>query len=177
MANNNGAFNGASKIALRASEQSLKKATLNSLDGGGTLEFQFNPKEISFSTRVTLSKGKGARAQESGFPRVSYGNLEANTISIKNIYFDTYEYLDPGINVVDRYIVILRNFVRFVGGGQERTHILDFRWGNHLYVKRCFIESFDYRLTMFLPDGTPVRAVIDNLTLVETDATPAEYRG
>ena len=146
-----------------------------SLDNPGLkLEFQFNPKEISFSTRVTLSKGKGARAEKTGFPKVSFGNLEANSISIKNIYFDTYE---DNIDVVEKYIVFLREFVRFVNLGKEqRTHILEFRWGTHLYIKRCFIESFDYRLTMFSHNGTPVRAVIDNLTLVETDETPVGYR-
>lgn len=176
MADNNGASGGQSKIALRSSEATLDKAKLMSLDNPGlSLYFQFNPQEISFSTRVTLSKGKGARDKQSGFPKVSFGNLEANTISIKNIYFDTYE---DRISVVEKYIVLLREFVRFVNlGAEQRTHILEFRWGNHIYVKKCFIESFDYRLTMFLPDGTPVRAVIDHLSLVETDETLSGYKG
>ena len=172
MANNNGASGGQSKIALRASDSKLDKAILKSLDDGSSLDFQFNPREISFSTRVTLSKGKGARAEKTGFPKVSFGNLEANTISIKNIYFDTYE---DRVNVVQDYIGVLRHFVRFVSPAEPRTHILEFRWGNYAYVRKCFIESVDYRFTMFLPTGTPVRAIVDNLTLVETDETPAAY--
>ena len=140
MADNNGAFGGQSKIALRASDAELDKAILESLDDGTSLKFQFNPKEISFSTRVTLSKGKGARAERSGFPKVSFGNLEANTISIKNIYFDTYE---GRVNVVDSYIGVLRHFVRFVNVAEPRTHILKFSWGNYAYVRKCFIESVD----------------------------------
>lgn len=152
----------------------LEQAILRSLDDDSFLRFQFNPKEIYFSSRVTLSKGKGARAEESGFPKVSFGNIEANTVSIKNIYFDTYE--EPQIDVVEKYISTLRNFVRFNTVGHERTHILTFVWGEHTYLNHCFIESLDYRLTMFLPDGMPVRAVIDNLTMVETIETPANYK-
>lgn len=56
---------------------------------------------------------------------------------------------------------------------QERTPIYRFLWGNQdKYLPYCVIESLDYKFTMFLPDGTPVRAVIDSLTLKETDGRP-----
>lgn len=169
MADNNGTSSGQSKIALRVTDAELSKATLKSLDDGSYVKFQFNPKEISFSTRVTLSKAKGARAEESGLPKVSYGNLEANTISLKNIYFDTYEDRD---NVLEKYIKTLRNFAKFVSLQEQRTHILKLIWGDYMYIEKCFIESLDYRFTMFLPNGRPVRAIVDNLTLVETDENP-----
>lgn len=174
----NGFSNSSSTVSLtgltRGGDGRLEQAILRSLDDGSELRFQFNPKEISFSSRVTLSTGKGARAEDSGFPKVSFGNLEANSISIKNIYFDTYE--EPNVDVVEKYIGILRNFVRFNTVGHERTHILTFVWGKHMYINHCFIESLDYRITMFLPDGMPVRAVIDNLTMVETIETPSTYK-
>ena len=157
----------------------LDKAILHSEDTQVDFTFQFNPKEIYFSSAVTLSKGKGARAESSGFPKVSFGNIEANKVSIKNIYFDTYE--EPGVDVVEKYLIPLREFVRFVGesgsgGSEERTHLLKFIWGDYVYLRQCFIESLDYRLTMFLPDGMPVRAVIDNLTLVETLETSVGFK-
>ena len=179
---NNGAVNGASEIPLTGISRTgtLEKAVLESLDTGAEFRFQFNPKEIYYSSSVTLSKGKGARAEISGFPKVSFGNINANQLSLRNIYFDTYE--EPNVDVVQTHIQPLRDFARFVraatlgGGDEERTHILRLRWGEYIYFKRCFIESLDYRLTMFLPDGMPVRAVIDNLTLVETDETPSSYK-
>lgn len=184
---NNGFSNSPSTIPLNGLDRggrnggSLQQAILRSLDTNAELRFQFNPKEISFSSRVTLSKGKGARAELSGFPKVSFGNIDANSVSIKNIYFDTYE--EPNVDVVEKYIYKLRDFARFVraaqdgnGGEEERTHILEFVWGDFVYLKSCFIESLDYRLTMFLPSGMPVRAVIDNLTLVETIETPSNYK-
>ncbi|MGK7926783.1 MAG: hypothetical protein AB4290_16345 [Spirulina sp.] len=36
-------------------------------------------------------------------------------------------------------------------------------------IRQCFIENLAYKLTLFLPDGTPVRAEIDSLTLKEVD--------
>ncbi|MGF1498078.1 MAG: hypothetical protein ACFB8W_14825 [Elainellaceae cyanobacterium] len=56
---------------------------------------------------------------------------------------------------------------------EEKTPIYRFLWGNQdKYLPYCVIERLDYKLTMFLPDGTPVRAIIDNLTLKETDGRP-----
>lgn len=58
---------------------------------------------------------------------------------------------------------------------KERTPIYRFIWGDQTYLRRCNIEKLVYKLTMFLPDGTPVRAVIDSLTLKKADEeTPGE---
>ena len=55
----------------------------------------------------------------------------------------------------------------------ERTPIYRFIWGKYdKYLPYCVIESLDYKFTLFLPDGTPVRAVIDSLKLKETDGRP-----
>ena len=51
----------------------------------------------------------------------------------------------------------------------KRTPIYRFVWGSQVYLQRCFIAKLNYKLTLFLPDGTPVRAVIDSLTLKKAD--------
>ena len=79
--------------------------------------------------------------------------------------FDTYEDEE---NVLKKYINKFRKAVQFVPG-KERPPIYKFTWGEQIYLRRCFIENLTYKLTMFLPDGTPVRAVIDSLTLKEAD--------
>lgn len=53
----------------------------------------------------------------------------------------------------------------------ERPPIFLFIWGTNDYL-RCFVESFQYQLTMFLPNGRPVRAKA-SLTLKEIDGTLA----
>ena len=51
----------------------------------------------------------------------------------------------------------------------KRTPTYRFVWGDQVYLRRCMVEKLTYKLTMFLPDGTPVRAIIDSLTLKEAD--------
>ena len=42
-----------------------------------------------------------------------------------------------------------------------------------VYLRCCFVEKLSYKLTMFLPNGVPVRATIDSLTLKEIDERTA----
>lgn len=175
MVNSNNLLNGSRANQAggkTSSEGSVDKAVLTSVDDPGlSIRFQFNPKELSFSVSVDNSEGKGARAEKSGIPKVSFSNIRASKVTMKEVYFDTYE---NHLDVVEEYISKLRQFARFVSPNQQRSHILMFSWGDKVYLKKCFLESFNYRLTMFLNDGTPVRAIIDEITLIETlDSNPS----
>ena len=80
--------------------------------------------------------------------------------------FDTYE---SGKSVLDS-VKKLSKAVEFTeqGKGQnQRPPIYLFTWGKYEYL-RAFVKDFSCRLTLFLPDGTPVRAIID-LTLEQVD--------
>ena len=135
------------------------------------IEFQFNPTEIIFDVAADLSTSKGARQTETGAPKVNFSNFQADKVTLKNIVYDTFE-VESGDsqkkNVLSAYINKYKEAMKFVPG-KDQPPILTFSWGNNIYLKRCFIENLSYRLTMFASDGTPVRAVIDSLTLVETD--------
>jgi len=143
----------------------LVKATLISDDGVPQIEFMFNPTELVFEGVVETSESSGARTQDKGNPKVSFSHVKAYKVTINKILFDTYE---DGGDVVKQYIENFRKSVEFVKG-KERPPIYQFMWGKQVYLRRCFIEKLNYKLTMFLPDGTPVRAVIDSLTLKEAD--------
>jgi hypothetical protein len=144
----------------------LVKATLISLDEGvPQIEFMFNPTELVFEGVVETSESPGARTEDKGTPKVSFSHVKAYKVTINKILFDTYE---EGGDVVKQYIENFRKSVEFVKG-KERPPIYQFMWGKQVYLRRCFIEKLNYKLTMFLPDGTPVRAVIDSLTLKEAD--------
>jgi hypothetical protein len=125
----------------------------------------FNPTELVFEGVVQTSESPGARTQDKGNPKVSFSHVKAYKVTINKILFDTYE---DGGDVVKLYIENFRKSVEFVKG-KERPPIYQFMWGKQVYLRRCFIEKLNYKLTMFLPDGTPVRAVIDSLTLKEAD--------
>jgi Contractile injection system tube protein len=143
----------------------LVKAVLISDDGVPPIEFMFNPTELVFEGVVETSESPGARTQDKGQPKVSFSHTKAYKITINKILFDTYE---DGDDVVKKYINSFRKAVEFVSG-KERPPIYQFMWGKQVYLRRCFIEKLNYKLTMFLPDGTPVRAIIDSLTLKEAD--------
>ena len=145
----------------------LAKAKLIPKDGGApALEFMFNPTEITFEKIVETSENVAARGQDSGQPKVSFATINPYKVTIHKILFDTYE---TGQDVVKQYIDPFRKAVQFVDQQKERTPLYSFVWGSNTHLRCCFVEQLTYKLTMFLPDGTPVRAIIDSLTLKEAD--------
>lgn len=144
----------------------LNKATLKAIHPteSKNLVFMFNPKELSFETSVTTADNPGARSTRSGRPKVSFSDIPPKKIVIKDIWFDTYE---SGQDVIDKH---LKGFIAAVtfSKDKERPPLFQFLWGK-VYFDSCFIEQLSYRLTKFLPDGTPVRAVIETLGLKETE--------
>ena len=149
---------------------SLVKAELHSEDGPQySFEFMYNPTEISISRRAEIAENNGARSEKEGIPKVSFAHPNAASISIKNIIFDAYERSDR--REIGADIQKLTQSVKFVQG-EKRPPIYIFRWGKINYL-RCYVESLDYQLTLFLADGTPVRAKASiNLKEIDPDFKP-----
>nr|WP_017663700.1 hypothetical protein [Baaleninema simplex] len=143
----------------------LQKARLIPNDPAPPIEFMFNPTELTYDMSVEVADNPGARSENSGKSKTSFSNINPVTLTISNIIFDTYQ---DGTSVVDTYIASLKKAVEFAPGTQ-RTPIYTFVWGDRILLRRCFLEQLNYKLTMFLPSGIPVRAKIDSLTLKEAD--------
>lgn len=146
----------------------LAKATLlhQPSDRSKDIEFMFNPTELTFSQSMHLNESQGARTQK-GLPKVTFAYPEACVLTISNILFDTYE---KGTSVIEDYISKLTKALDFAESGEganKRPPIYLFTWGDYQYL-RCFVQQITYRLTLFLPDGTPVQAKV-NMTLKEID--------
>jgi hypothetical protein len=150
----------------------LQKAKLFSLDNNQyDIEFMFNPNELDFKRSIRLNSSPGARTDE-GQPKISFAYPEPCVLTISNIIFDTYEKGAAGGDELNNYIQQLTKAVKFVDSlDPPRPPLYIFMWGSNNYLK-CFVESFSYKLTMFLPDGKPVRAIV-SLTLKEVDETVA----
>lgn len=142
----------------------LVKAKLIAQDGGDNIEFMFNPTELNFSRSMNLNSSNGART-DGGIPKISFGSPEPYSVSVNGLTFDTYE---TGEDVVSSHIASFRQSVEFLSG-KERPPIYLLTWGKQQYI-RCFVKSLSYKLTMFLADGTPVRAIVD-ITLQEVGET------
>jgi hypothetical protein len=128
---------------------SLEKATLTRLRTGQQISVMFNPAEYSFDVGNSFAEIDipGLRT-----PPIQY--VRGNSRSLKmELFFDSYE---------------TRSDVR--GATQQITGLLDedpltqappillFNWGG--FSLQCVLESVGQRFTMFLEDGTPVRATL-----------------
>jgi hypothetical protein len=131
------------------------------------LEFQFNPETIKINraqpgTRTPV-QGKGdVQEQQNAAP------LNESTMVLSNMIFDTYEEKPFG-SVYEKYIEALEHMAG-VDPEKHAPPYLVFTWGrfsqsfkNNRQLK-CKLDNLDVEYTMFLNDGTPVRAKV-NMTL------------
>jgi hypothetical protein len=137
----------------------LVKAMLTTTDAGAVaINFQFNPSSLSFSRSV-----ESGAYTTAGFPKVSYSNRGAETLKLSNLWFDTYEYATK-TSVLTLISPIIKSTE--IAGSLKRPPVYIFAWGEQ-YMK-CVVTSISYELTMFLADGTPVRAKV-SIDLQEVD--------
>ena len=143
----------------------LEKAKLIS-EESEIIEFMFNPNEISFEHSNNWTQNNGARTDK-GLPKVSFASPNLSQITISNIVFDTYEQGTDVLKYIDKFKKAL-DFAEKGSAKGKRPPIFTFVWGQNKYL-RCYIDKIAYKLTRFLPDGTPVQAKIDNIILKEVD--------
>lgn len=147
----------------------LVKAYIQAVDGSSAqVEFQYNPKELSIkrSNKLKQEEQKGKDA-----PKVEFESGSGRQLSLQ-AFFDTYE---RGENVVKKYIEPLEGLatVDKKTEGEDKTArppYVILAWGREKFFKGL-IKSLGIKYTMFLPDGTPVRATAD-LNIVEVPDEP-----
>jgi hypothetical protein len=168
----------------------LTKAELVVLKGEKTtdvkpdekLQFQFNPETITIkrtsnrgATNVTGAGNTGASSHNSG----ENAQTEQSMV-LKNIVFDTYEQ-KPSKSVYDVYIEKLEKFSQMDRGkhAQARLAFSFGKFGQNRDERnplKCWLDAFDVEYTMFLNDGTPVRAKVNlNLIIGETPEEQQEH--
>jgi hypothetical protein len=156
----------------------LVRAKLVSKDGGGTINFMFNPSELSLERRINLNESLGAQDGD-GQAQTSYANSDPRKMSLTDLVFDTYE--EGGSASVMPYVQQFEKALHTTPSGNgkgKRPPTYTLVWGDYSYI-HGFITSVHYKLTMFLPNGTPVRAKVSidiqeiSLTAVANDPSPA----
>ena len=159
----------------------LEKATLifsEKKDKNRDIEFMFNPTELKFSRSMNIEQSEGSRSNL-GANKTSFKHPNPYQLIISNIILDTYENSKKDRNVL-KPLKKFTDAITYVKEGEtekpgekssegKRPPIYIFTWGTNAYL-RCFIKSCNFRITMFLADGTPVRAIVD-LTLEQADET------
>lgn len=139
---------------------SLAHAKIINLDGGGSpIECMFNPKEYSFSKRNQWTAGK---SKGSNMPQLEFGGGQPATLQMQ-LFFDTYaagkdvrkEFTDSiwQLMMVDQKLKDPKN-------KKGRPPKVRFQWGS-AWSFDAVITTVTQKFTLFLSDGTPVRATLD----------------
>jgi hypothetical protein len=127
-----------------------------------TIEFSFNPQEY-----VVL---KSTPWKHHDTPSVDIPNFEftiGEGMTMKmDLFFDTSESQTDVSKLVEKIQSLAQ-----VNPEKHRPPLCLFTWGSIQF--KCVLESFNVRYTLFLDDGTPVRAVMNTKL---TDVKPTNER-
>jgi hypothetical protein len=143
----------------------LERAKINVLDGpdaNTAIDVCFNPKEYSLDKSVTYDQSKSF----SDAPEPEFKAPVPMTLSV-TLQFDTYE---ERANVRDKWVRRIEKLTLMTGdlpkdGKQTKSKsdkqkfrppTILFIWGRFIF--KGVVESLSQKYTMFLSDGTPVRA-------------------
>jgi nucleoid-associated protein YgaU len=141
-------------------------AIIENLDAKETLKCRFRPKEYTFTKNNSWPKDQKAGHNS---PVLSFGGGQPATLQME-LMFDTYTEASDGATPKDvrkEYIDKLWKMMYVVKELKEkqknkkgRPPKVRFTWGK-AWTFEAVITSLKIKFTLFLPDGTPVRATAD----------------
>ena len=138
-------------------ELPTQRLAIHSLEGSRIIvTAMFNPKEISIDKSVPWAKQGSSRGDK---PALAFWSADGSVMSF-DLMFDTFE---SGADVHAAFVANLMKLamVQDPDGAEDRKRPprVAVRWGGaKLPDFEGVIESISTKYTMFLPDGTPVRA-------------------
>ncbi len=134
----------------------LEKATIQAMDPSGKkidgpIAVLFNP------TEYTIEKGNAFQQTSLpglGSPITQFTSGGAESLTME-LFFDTYT--DKGSEDVRKYTDRVTDLLK-INPDLHAPPICEFQWGAVSF--KAVLERVSRRFTMFLPDGTPVRAIL-----------------
>lgn len=124
---------------------------IRSLESPVVFHAQFNPKEIMITKSVPWQKHRSSKGDA---PTLEFTDTEPRTFQAEFL-FDTFE---AGTDVHQTLIAPLEALA-LIDPGKKRPPLVQVEWGAGFPAFRGVIESIDVKYTLFLADGTPVRAI------------------
>jgi hypothetical protein len=123
---------------------------------------QYNPKELSVDKSVPWQKHKDSKADQ---PNLEFTGADGRSLGLE-LTFDGFE---DGTNVHTTYVDKLVKMGMTMPSGEKRPPKVKVTWNSSALPDFIgVIESVSTKYTMFLADGTPVRATC-TLKLKEAD--------
>jgi hypothetical protein len=127
---------------------------------GGDFVFHYNPETVSVEKNTSFQEHP-TQGTDSGEREWTHGN--SRTLSVGELYFDTYESKE---NVRTRYIDRLEALAHFDPELHRPPRLL-FMWGKFMAENddynscQWYLKRVRVTYVMFLSDGTPVRAKVE----------------
>ncbi len=119
----------------------------------------FNPNTVTLAKTVNWTDQGGKRRDH---PRTQFEGGGSRTLTL-SLFFDSYEG-DEGAKDVRTHTKKVADLARF-DGDLHRPPVCLVSWGGtgeeHDLPFKGVVTSLTQKFTMFLPDGTPVRATVD----------------
>ncbi len=148
------------------SDVALEKARIINLEAADAQPIQcmFNPKEYSFAKQNNYTR---ATAKGDNVPPVEFGGGGAATLQLQ-LLFDTYGSAKNGraedvrkayTNRILELMMVDKN-LKDQKTHKSRPPRVRFQWGSS-WSFNAVIKSVTQKFTLFLGDGTPVRATLD----------------
>jgi hypothetical protein len=146
----------------REEEMMATKGSLATTEGDSiSVDFLFNPKEYSISKQNTWSKPDNNRGSDTA--TVVFGGGNPKSLKMQ-LFFDTYlegtdvtQYTNKLFQMMEINPKLPEKSTTQSTGAPPK---LKFSWGTK-WSFDCVLESLSVNYTLFLGDGTPVRATAD----------------
>lgn len=132
----------------------LEKVTIQNIDTKEIIKALFNPKEYTI-TKQTMWVNYNQYGRD--MPAVHFTSGARRELSME-LFFDTYDTKTS----VKEYVKKIERLM-LINVEKHRPPILVISWGKDALNFQCVLEQMEQRYTMFLSDGTPVRAVLNVL--------------
>jgi hypothetical protein len=151
----------------------LQKARLYNADTGAeVVQFHFNPHELTINK---ANEWKPKKSSGSNLPDVSFGGGGARTLDM-TLTFDTSEQGSDVRVDTDKVLSLMEASQSASATGKEkRPPHVEFGWGAFRSF-RAVITKINQKFTLFLADGTPVRATLQ-VSLQEVPKVAAKKKG
>jgi len=125
-------------------------------DADARIEAMFNPKTLGLSREVKWDTQKPAKRDS---PELHYTSGDPASLSV-DLFFDTYDTDQPASgkqSVFTTYISKLLALTE-VRSEKHRPPVCRIKWGSQGIIFQGVLNHFEQQYTMFMEDGTPVRA-------------------
>jgi hypothetical protein len=153
------------------------KIKIASLDQGSVqIEAQYNPKDLQVDLQVPWQKHNQANKSNEQGIHLEFTGAEGREMTVE-LFFDGYEQkksIAPQIATIHQLASVIKAGSK--KGDDRRPHRCVVNWGTTAKNFRCVIESVSTKYTMFLEDGTPVRATC-TVKLKEADVVSMAKSG